>query len=85
MDEAKIERNKNWGEGKVEGMKIRMIIFSFLMFGWREKWEEWKYKGMNFYLFGLIEKWEEWKYYMLNLHLYPYILIFNLQIQLMLF
>ena len=62
-------------------MKIGMIIFLFIVFGWSEKWEEWKYEGNSFPLFDLIEKWEEWKYYVLKLYLYPYILIFNLKVQ----
>ena len=72
-------------EMKIRGIKIkkkenRNDIFSFFIFRWREKWDEWKYEGSSFSLFGLIEKWDEWKYYVLKLPLYPHISICNLQI-----
>ena len=59
MDGVKIGRDENGEEWKVKGMKIGMIIFSFLMFGWNEKGEKWKYEEINFYLFDLIEKWKK--------------------------
>ena len=31
----------------MERIKIRMIIFSFELFRWREKWNEWKWKKKN--------------------------------------
>ena len=49
------------------------------MFGWREKWDEWKYKGSNISLSDLIEKWDKWKYYVLKLYFYLYISICNLK------
>ena len=37
-------------------MKIKIIIFLFLAFGWRKKLDEWKYKGSNFFLFDWKER-----------------------------
>ena len=61
-------------------MKIGVIIFSFIVFGWREKWKKWKHEGSIIFLFGLIGKWKEWKYYVLKLYVYPYISICNLKV-----
>ena len=39
-------------------MKIKIKIFSFDMFGWKENWEKWKHAGQDYYVL----KWQLYIY-----------------------